>query len=702
MSTGSQTLRDRAHRGAFAMLRWVFRAMPMPEAMRDRVRQRVLNAAPALIPPPEAGQWHGDDSPQRPRRHAGGRAIGYRERTDAPLPDPLPARLVAFYLPQFHPIPENNAWWGAGFTEWRNVTRALPQFEGHVQPRLPGDLGFYDLRLPDTLRAQTELARAYGISAFCSYFYWFGGKTLLDTPLRQWLGDTSIDFPICLCWANENWSRRWDGREQDILIGQSHSPEDDLAFIAHIAAYLRDPRYLRVDGRPVLLVYRTGLLPDPRATAERWRGWCRENGVGEIHLACVHSFERDDPRSISFDAAVEFPPNLSSPASLTAEQRLLNPDYQGEVLDWRELAGDWAQRGIPAYPMHPAVNCGWDNEPRRPGRGRTYLHASPRGYRDWLEATLRNRLPRSGSDLVFINAWNEWAEGAVLEPDLRLGHAWLEATREALFAGTTPRRTVAARRPPPDNVAIVVHAWYPDVLPEILGILGDAAHEYRLVITVPAERRLAVETVLRQQDTHAEIVEVENRGRDILPFLQVAGRLLDEGVDVVLKLHTKRSTHREDGDTWRHELLQRLAAPDRFRAVLAAFAEDPALGVVGPEGHMQPLHYHWSANERRCHYLCRRTGISVPATDADQFIAGSMAWFRLASLRPLLDAHLQVDEFEDEEGQLDGTLAHAIERVFLLITKDAGFRVMAAAECAGLPPQPESTGYRFAGRTRSR
>ncbi|MCD9047986.1 glycoside hydrolase family 99-like domain-containing protein [Luteimonas sp. MHLX1A] len=684
------------------MLRWVFRAMPMPEAMRDRVRQRVLNAAPALIPPPEAGQWHGDDSPQRPRRHAGGRAIGYRERTDAPLPDPLPARLVAFYLPQFHPIPENDAWWGPGFTEWRNVTRALPQFEGHAQPRLPGDLGFYDLRLPDTLRAQTELARAYGISAFCSYFYWFGGKTLLDTPLRQWLGDTSIDFPICLCWANENWSRRWDGREQDILIGQSHSPDDDLAFIAHIAAYLRDPRYLRVDGRPVLLVYRTGLLPDPRATAERWRGWCRENGVGEIHLACVHSFERDDPRSIGFDAAVEFPPNLSSPASLTAEQRLLNPDYQGEVLDWRELAGDWAKRGIPAYPMHPAVNCGWDNEPRRPGRGRTYLHASPRGYRDWLEATLRNRLPRSGSDLVFINAWNEWAEGAVLEPDLRLGHAWLEATREALFAGTTPRRTVAARRAPPENVAIVVHAWYPDVLPEILGILGDAAHEYRLVITVPAERRLAVETVLRQQDTHAEIVEVENRGRDILPFLQVAGRLLDEGVDVVLKLHTKRSTHREDGDTWRHELLQRLAAPDRFRAVLAAFAEDPALGVVGPEGHMQPLHYHWSANERRCLYLCRRTGISAPATDADQFIAGSMAWFRLASLRPLLDAHLQVDEFEDEEGQLDGTLAHAIERVFLLIMKDAGFRVMAAAECAGLPPQPESTGYRFAGRPRSR
>ncbi|QCU72794.1 hypothetical protein E5843_03630 [Luteimonas yindakuii] len=694
-------MRVRAHRGAFAVLRWVFRAMPMPEAMRDRVRQRVLSSAPALIPPPASGQWRGDDSPQRPRIHAGSRAIGYRARTDAPLPDPLPARLVAFYLPQFHPIAENDAWWGAGFTEWRNVTRALPQFEGHLQPRLPGDLAFYDLRLPDTLRAQTELARAYGISAFCSYFYWFGGKTLLETPLRQWLDDRTIDFQICLCWANENWSRRWDGREQDILVGQSHSPEDDLAFIAHVAEYLRDPRYLRVDGKPVLLVYRTGLLPDPRATSERWRGWCREHGVGEIHLTCVHSFERDDPRSIGFDAAVEFPPNLSSPSSLTADQCLLNPDYQGEVVDWRELAREWAGRGVPPYPLHPAVNCGWDNEPRRPGRGRTYLHASPRGYREWLQATIRDRLPQSGdADLVFINAWNEWAEGAVLEPDLRLGHAWLEATREALVASANPS-ALTLRRAPSEQTAIVVHAWYPDVLPEILEILGDAVHVHRLVITVSPERRPAVETVLRHRATRAEIVEVENRGRDILPFLQVAGRLLDEGVEVVLKLHTKRSTHRDDGDAWRRQLLERLAAPDRLRPVLKAFDEDPVLGAVGPEGHMQPLHYYWSANESRCLYLCRRTGISAPATDADQFIAGSMAWFRLASLRPLFDAHLHVDEFEDETGQLDGTLAHAIERIFVLVTKAAGFRVATAAECVGLPPHSDDAAYRFARRSRT-
>lgn len=227
---------------------------------------------------------------------------------------------------------------------------------------------------------------------------------------------------------------------------------DDLAFIAHVADYLRDRRALKVDGKPMLLVYRTHLLPDAYAMAQRWRQWCRERHIGEIHLAYVQGFERPDPREIGFDAAVEFPPNMSNPRSLTAEQQLINPFFEGDVRDWRELAAEISARPLPDYPIYPGVNRGWGNEARRPGKGRVYLRVSPHSYRDWLSTTVHERLasiPRARK-LVFINAWNEWAEGAVLEPDMRLGHAHLEATRQAL---RVPSQATVPMRP-----CVAIHA----------------------------------------------------------------------------------------------------------------------------------------------------------------------------------------------------------------------------------------------------
>jgi lipopolysaccharide biosynthesis protein len=596
---------------------------------------------------------------------------------------------VAFYLPQFHPIPENDAWWGEGFTEWHNVTRALPQFEGHAQPRLPGELGFYDLRLADAMRRQMQLAREYGIAAFCSYFYWFAGKTLLETPLQQWLADPALDLPLCLCWANENWSRRWDGRADDILIGQRHSPADDLAFIEHVARYLVDPRYLRVGGKPLLLVYRPGLLPDPKATAVRWREWCRANGIGEIQLAYVQSFDRVDPRTIGFDAAVEFPPNNTTPAPITARQHLLNPDYRGDVHDWRELARQSMAQPDPAYPRYPGVNPGWDNEPRRSGGGRVFAHASPRGYRDWLRhaiGTAQRRFPVQ--PLVFVNAWNEWAEGAVLEPDSRLGHAWLEATRAAL----RPAPAVDTRP------CAVIHVWYPELLDELVAALRASGIDWRIVITTAREREQAVRERMAQLGLDAEIDVFENRGRDILPFLHVANRLLDEGVTTVLKLHGKRSTHRQDGEIWRRELLDKLLAPERAGRIAAAFRDDATLGLVHAEGHLQPLDYYWGANQANVDYLTRRLGIAAPQVEHDSFIAGSMFWLRPEALRLLLDAHLEVAEFEAEAGQLDGTLAHAVERVFSLSASAGGFGTVSAAGLLGLAEAAPGT-YPYARRS---
>lgn len=687
MSRLQEQLRGALFRG----LRLVFRAVPMRTLTRDRLRQQFLARFQGVIPSGPRGLAATGMWSRQARVQSGSAAVGFVPRRPEPLPSPLPATLVAFYLPQFHAIPENDEWWGPGFTEWRNVGRALPQFEGHVQPRLPGELGYYDLRNPQTMRDQAALAREYGIGAFCFYFYWFGGKTLLEAPLQKLLQDPSIDLPFCLCWANESWTRRWDGRAGDVLIDQAHSPADDIAFIAHVACYLRDPRYLRVDGKPLLMVYRPGLLPDPRATSERWRSWCRDNGIGEITIAYVQGFERPDPRDIGFDAAVEFPPNLATPTNITAQQRLINPQFSGQILDWRELAADYGKRPMPPYRLFPGVNCGWDNEPRRPGRGRIYLHASPHGYRDWLRRTIEDRLADKpcSERLVFINAWNEWAEGAVLEPDSHLGYAWLQATRQAL-----------QQRPCADNDSpcAVIHAWYPDVFNEILAALQATGIEWRLHVTTTAPKRGQVEAALGAFGMTARIHVGDNKGRDVLPFLRVAAQLADEGEQVVLKLHTKRSPHRQDGDRWRRELVEGLVSKHRADGILRGFRSDPALGIVALQGHMQPLSYYWGMNRENVSYLAARLGMDQPTSESDLFPSGSMFWARLDALRPLLDAHLEDWEFEEEGGQIDGTLAHAIERVIGLCARQSGFKMSSAESVCGEGPGSAPERYPYAPR----
>ncbi|SOE80818.1 Glycosyl transferase family 2 [Caballeronia arationis] len=371
-------------------------------------------------------------------------------------PRQVPVRAIAFYLPQFHPFAENDEWWGRGFTEWTNVTRAVPQFDGHYQPHLPGELGFYDLRIPDVQRRQVELAKAAGLGGFCFYFYWFGGKRLMEAPVLQYLEHQEFDLPFCLCWANENWTRRWDGLDQELLISQHHSPEDDLAFISHISVYLRDPRYIRIDGRPVLIVYRPTLLPDVKATVARWRQWARENGLGELYLAYTQSFDRFDPREYGFDAAIEFPPNNAHPPSKAGEVTLLNREFTGHILDWTHYVEKSRAYEPPAYRLFRGVTPSWDNEARKPGRGTAFVGSTPKLYREWLynaaSDTVR-RIARPDERLVFVNAWNEWAEGAHLEPDRKYGYAWLQATNDAL----TRASAVSNGR----RIVVVSHDAYP-------------------------------------------------------------------------------------------------------------------------------------------------------------------------------------------------------------------------------------------------
>lgn len=343
-------------------------------------------------------------------------------------------KLIAFYLPQYHPILENDQWWGKGFTEWTNVSKAVPQFLGHYQPRLPGDLGFYDLRLIEVQKKQIELAKNYGIYGFCFYYYWFGGKRLLYLPVEQYLNDKEMDLPFCLCWANENWTRRWDGKDNEILLAQTHSMDDDLNFIKSIVPFFQDSRYIKINNKPLLIVYRPSLLPNPKATAERWREYCLKNGIGEIFLATTLSFDRKLPAKLGFDAAIEFPPNNTAPLNITNKVTVINSTFSGTIYDYCNLSQKSVNITQYNFECFRGIAPSWDNEARRPGRGTVFFGSTPDIYGKWLqhlcEYTVKK--PLFGERIIFVNAWNEWAEGAYLEPDKKYGYSYLETTRQIL------------------------------------------------------------------------------------------------------------------------------------------------------------------------------------------------------------------------------------------------------------------------------
>ena len=360
-------------------------------------------------------------------------------------------KAIAFHLPQFHPIPENNEWWGEGFTEWTNVVKAKPQFEGHYQPHLPADLGFYDLRVAETREAQAKLAREYGIHGFCYYHYWFNGRRLLERPVNEILKSGRPDFPFCLCWANENWTRRWDGLESEVLLQQVYSAADDEAHIRHLIPAFTDPRYIKIDGKPLFIVYRANSLPDPLQTTDIWRREAERAGLPGLYLVRAETLPilTGDPRPLGFDSALEFQPRWQLLAGVRIFRRkgkwwhrkrlgTREPIFdRAQVCEYDAFAQAAMSMPTPSYPMIRGVCVGWDNTARRKIGSIILKDSTPEVYAHWLSSVIRancslnaNHSPES--QFVFINAWNEWAEGNHLEPCQKWQRAYLEATRDVL------------------------------------------------------------------------------------------------------------------------------------------------------------------------------------------------------------------------------------------------------------------------------
>lgn len=355
-------------------------------------------------------------------------------------------RIIAFYLPQFHPIPENNLWWGKGFTEWTNVGKAKPLFPGHNQPKVPTDLGYYDLRLIDNIKAQVELAKEAGIEGFCWWHYYFGkGKQLLEKPLQMVLEDTSINFPFCLGWANESWEKKlWnkDSSGNEILIKQTYGGEIDYKqHFKLVLPYLKDPRYIKVDGNPLFLIYKPDLFEDCQNFIALWRKWAIENLGTDIHFvahALAGNFSFEKYFKIGFDAVysnrVRFVSGLSRKNIIDNIKNLacraLSIPYLVNFKTVTKCACDYSDK---VENIYPGIICGWDHTPRSGKKGQVYTNFTLELFQEHIYSILelvKRKNPER--QIIFLKSWNEWGEGNFMEPDLEFGKGKIEALHNCL------------------------------------------------------------------------------------------------------------------------------------------------------------------------------------------------------------------------------------------------------------------------------
>lgn len=356
----------------------------------------------------------------------------------------MSVRALAFYLPQFHPIPENDEWWGIGFTEWTNTARARPLYRGHRQPQSPADLGFYDLRVPEARKAQADLARAYGLGGFCYYHYWFAGRRILERPFNDVLLSGEPDFPFCLAWANQSWTGIWHGAPKRMLIEQTYPGEDDHRrhFEALVPAFT-DRRYIRVDGKPVFLIYAPLELPNAPAVIELWRKLAEKAGLPGLYLVGQTQDAGQCLASRGFDACVtvrlrpsmrsELPWYRLGPTAYRRFKRLMGSP---EVINYADAVGRMILPPVNGFISHPCVIPNWDNTPRSGRRGLVLHGSTPQAFERHLTAALdRIALSPTQEPLLFIKSWNEWAEGNYLEPDARWGRAYLETFKRVLERG---------------------------------------------------------------------------------------------------------------------------------------------------------------------------------------------------------------------------------------------------------------------------
>lgn len=581
-------------------------------------------------------------------------------------------KLIAFYLPQFHPFPENDKWWGKGFTEWTNVGKAKSYFPNHYQPHCPVHLGYYDLRNPEVMEEQAFLARANGISGFAYYFYWFAGKVLMETPLMQMLNNKKVDIPFCMIWANENWTRRWDGQENDVLISQNHSIEDSKNLLSYLRPFLDDSRYIKINGKPLFIIYRADIIPEIKETIQAWRQQAVEFGFPGIYVVCAQTFNHRDPNKYGFDAAMEFPPHTVVSEEISSEIEMLEPSFSGNIYDYDQVVSNAVRKKNDSFKVFPTSMLSWDNTARKGVNGNIFARFTVSLYAQWLssnaERISKDERLSLDENLIFVNAWNEWAEGTHLEPDNKHGFGYLAATRSVMSNYEVSKISFAKPNYPKEagsKFAIIIHLHYEETWEEIKeAILRVSSLSPDIFITVTS---IALADLVIKDFPSAVVELLDNRGRDIRPFIHVLKKIDYLAYTAICKVHGKASAYRTDGEFLRKTSLDALLQ----ESVVSMFADDKTVGMIVPEmsliSHTEKnLTYSGAMTENLAKQLSIREW-------QGKFPAGSMFWFRPEALKTLNS--IDTADFDIERGLADGTLAHAVERLFCSVCIANGFSV---------------------------
>ena len=363
----------------------------------------------------------------------------YEDEKHFDIPLDKKVNIFAYYLTQFHPNEQNDKWWGKGVTEWNNVFRAVPQYQDHRQPKLPGELGAYDLRLKDNMLRQVELAKNSGIHAFAFYYYWFSGERLLEKPLNLFLDNQDIDINFIICWANESWTKRFDGTNTDILMEHKSDFDINVTFIDDVIEILQDKRYARISAAPIIQIYKPQNLDKTKELINVWREKAKSLGINKLHLMAVVF---GDSMSVNwkeygFDSQSEFQPGSlmtkGGVNKLNNALTIINKKFSGTIYDYEAVVLDAMKQEITNY---PAVMPAWDNTARRDNSGLIFHGSTPDLYKCWLKDSCEKLIKNESLEhnIIFINAWNEWGEGAYLEPDKEFGYAYLNKTAEVMVS----------------------------------------------------------------------------------------------------------------------------------------------------------------------------------------------------------------------------------------------------------------------------